>query len=747
MAAALAARDEGRGGRTTCSTAWPPTTACRSTGADLDGLRGRPAGLRRRRPAPGRRLRRARSRSSVADHPDGRFVLDPEPPAVERRPMSAYPPLLRQGPRHLRRRRRPPADGHLRPHLRLRRRHGRAHPRQGPGAHRHVGVLVRAARRRRRQPPDLHRPRRPARRTRRSPTLRRPGRCSAARPRCCRSSASCGATSPARRGRSTRRRGPCTARRCPPACWSRPSCPSRCSPRRPRPRSATTTRTSPSTAAVDLVGRRAGRAGPRRLARALPPGRGVGGRAGDHHRRHQVRARPGRRRAGRLPTRCSRPTRPASGRPTSGSRAPPRRRSTSSRCATTSTASTGTRRRRRRRCPPRSSTPPSARYVEAYERITGRSLRRLARRRRLTVAASRRRRVRDDVRRWAHDVLRARRGDAPPRHRRPAGRHHRAVAARPRLRRGRAACGSARPSASRSRPPTRPTPGPEVEDLCERFLTNPVIEDAAIQLTEGVAGLMAPEVGVVLFPGSNCEHDVVEAVRASAATPSSLWHGDAIARRRRRRRRPRRVRPRRLPAARRHRPVLAGHGRGRATSPLPAARSSASATASRCSPRPVCCPARCRRTPASSSCARPSSCGSSRPRRCSPARSSRHRAAHPDQPLRGQLHLLAETLARAAGRGPDRAALRRQPQRLGRRHRRHLQRGRQRRRPHAPPRAGQSATCSAPTDGRPLLPRSWPRPGRSPDAGAGRSRPAQLPRVMPAGFRTAARRPSSRQAA
>ena len=40
--------------------------------------------------------------------------------------------------------------------------HGRADPGQGPGAHRHVGVLVRAARRRRRQPPHLDRPRRPA---------------------------------------------------------------------------------------------------------------------------------------------------------------------------------------------------------------------------------------------------------------------------------------------------------------------------------------------------------------------------------------------------------------------------------------------------------------------------------------------------------------------------------------------------------------------------------------------------------
>ena len=94
--------------------------------------------------------------------------------------------------------------------------------------------------------------------------------------------------------------------------------------------------------------------------RALPRGAERARRARDHHRRHQVRARAGRRRAGRCATRCSRRTRPASGRPTSGSPAPPRRASTSSRCATTSTASTGTRPRRPRRCPPRSSRPPAA---------------------------------------------------------------------------------------------------------------------------------------------------------------------------------------------------------------------------------------------------------------------------------------------------------------------------------------------------------------------------------------------------
>jgi len=38
---------------------------------------------------------------------------------------------------------------------------------------------------------------------------------------------------------------------------------------------------------------------------------------------------------------------------------------------------------------------------------------------------------------------------------------------------------------------------------------------------------MAPRIGVVLFPGSNCEHDVVEAMRLVGADAEILWHGDA----------------------------------------------------------------------------------------------------------------------------------------------------------------------------------------------------------------------------
>ncbi len=38
---------------------------------------------------------------------------------------------------------------------------------------------------------------------------------------------------------------------------------------------------------------------------------------------------------------------------------------------------------------------------------------------------------------------------------------------------------------------------------------------------------MTTLVGVVLFPGSNCEHDVVEAVRRLGADGSLVWHGDS----------------------------------------------------------------------------------------------------------------------------------------------------------------------------------------------------------------------------
>ena len=37
---------------------------------------------------------------------------------------------------------------------------------------------------------------------------------------------------------------------------------------------------------------------------------------------------------------------------------------------------------------------------------------------------------------------------------------------------------------------------------------------------------MTPRIGVVVFPGTNCEHDVVQAVEAAGAHGVLLWHGD-----------------------------------------------------------------------------------------------------------------------------------------------------------------------------------------------------------------------------
>ena len=73
------------------------------------------------------------------------------------------------------------------------------------------------------------------------------------------------------------------------------------------------------------------------------------------------------------------------------------------------------------------------------------------------------------------------RGHPAPRRGRPAGRHHRTVAARPRLRRGGGrAGGQGHPLQVEA--DDEPTARSRVEELCHRFLTNPVIEDATITI-------------------------------------------------------------------------------------------------------------------------------------------------------------------------------------------------------------------------------------------------------------------------
>ena len=147
-----------------------------------------------------------------------------------------------------------------------------------------------------------------------------------------------------------------------------------------------------------------------------------------------------------------------------------------------------------------------------------------------------------------------------------------------------ARAGRASPSASRSTRRRRGI-GPGQGDRAGRppagqpgHRAEPVLE-----LDRPIGGLMAPRIGVVVFPGTNCEHDVVLAVEAPRRPrPSCVWHGDDRSVRGRRRGAARRVRPRRLPAPRGARPLLAGHGGGERVRRAPAARWSASATASRC---------------------------------------------------------------------------------------------------------------------------------------------------------------------
>ena len=125
------------------------------------------------------------------------------------------------------------------------------------------------------------------------------------------------------------------------------------------------------------------------------------------------------------------------------------------------------------------------------------------------------------------------------------------------------------------------------------------------------------------------------------------------------------------------------------TSPPTAVRSSASATASRCSPRPGCCRARCRRTAGSSSSAPPWRCGSSRADRCSPAPSTVGAILRiPINHFEGNYTCRRGDARRAASTRTGSCSATSTTPMVGRRHRRRLQRGRQRGRPDAPPRAG-----------------------------------------------------------
>ena len=283
--------------------------------AERDARLGRGARLPRARRAPTPRSRAHLDAAALADV----FDLDATV-AARRQPSSsvcaalapkeepvlseATPRRQRQGPRALRARRRAAAARRERPHLDVRRRPADRDPRQGPRAHRALGVLVRA---------DAA----TSSRTTCSRCATTAARPSAAGSRCCRSSASSAATSPAPAGRTTSRPARSAGTRCPTGLVESEQLPradlhagdeGADRPRREhRPRRSRRARR-----------RGALRRGRAADARALPVRLGARARARDHPRRHEARVRRRRRRARSCSaTRRSRPTRRASGRPTS----------------------------------------------------------------------------------------------------------------------------------------------------------------------------------------------------------------------------------------------------------------------------------------------------------------------------------------------------------------------------------------------------------------------------------------------
>ena len=158
-------------------------------------------------------------------------------------------------------------------------------------------------------------------------------------------------------------------------------------------------------------------------------------------------------------------------------------------------------------------------------------------------------------------------------------------------------CTSARRSASSSKPPTPTRRAPQVEEMCERLLANPVIEAYAVTISELAPDRVTAARRCRPLPGLELRARRRlggRAARRRRRDPAGT--ATTTTQRRRRGRRPRRFRARRLPAHRRDRAVLAGDERGRRVrgrgrpgrrhlQRLPGAHRSAS-----------CSPARCRRT-------------------------------------------------------------------------------------------------------------------------------------------------------
>ena len=216
-------------------------------------------------------------------------------------------------------------------------------------------------------------------------------------------------------------------------------------------------------ATVELVGDRAlAERAARRLARRLRRDRRPRARARRDPRRHEVRVRPRRRRRrSSSATRSARRTPRASGPPTSTSRAARRPRSTSSTSATGRRAPAGTRRRRRRRSP----TTSSRRRASATCAPT---------------SCWRASRSRPGSSGWARSEG-ARPDPAEGGHPRPPGPDGRARAAGAGVR-GRGNVHVGRLVELDVEDPSR------LPEMCERLLTNPLIEDYEIEMPIGVSG-------------------------------------------------------------------------------------------------------------------------------------------------------------------------------------------------------------------------------------------------------------------
>ena len=253
-------------------------------------------------------------------------------------------------------------------------------------------------------------------------------------------------------------------------------------------------------------------------------------------------------------------------------RAAASRASTSSTCATGPRAAAGTRRRRRRRSPTTSSQGTRARYVEAYERITGEPF---------AAWLSRTARVRARV------LIRPKAGILDPQ----------GIA----VERALPALGFAGVSNVHVGRLVEldVEDAAQLDEMCRQLLANPLIEDYEIVAT-GV------KFGVVRFPGS-CDDVDAQLAASRVGEAVLLWHADrdlqgvdAVDR-------ARRLLLRRLPARRRDRPLRAGHGGGhrlrarrragaRDLQRLPGAVRGGPAARARCCPTTACASSAARST-------------------------------------------------------------------------------------------------------------------------------------------------------